>query len=215
MRGAPVLAVVASLAWAAAPARADCLDADTLPSAQDAAQLGAATLCLLNEQRSQHGLPALRSQPELAQAAGDYAADMVAWQFFGHVTPGGRSLSNRIDASGYLRPAGIWALGENIAWASGTISTPRQVVAAWMASPPHRANVLERAFRDIGVGVAFGVPVEPQVLGATFATDFGSRTLHRARSGAWRSAAPARRRYRLPGVAAARRFSSSRRISGG
>ena len=215
MRGAPVLAVVASLAWAAAPARADCVDADTLPDAQNAAQLGAATLCLLNEQRAQHGLPALRSQPELAQAAQDYSADMVAWQFFAHVTPGGRSLLDRIDASGYLRPAGLWALGENIAWASGTVSTPRQVVAAWMASPPHRANVLERAFRDIGVGVALGVPVDPHVLGATFATDFGARTLHRAERRTWRWAGVARRRYRVPGVAATRRFSSSRRISGG
>lgn len=172
-------ACVALLALWAAPARADCADADSAPSPQNVPRLVAATLCLLDEQRAQRSLPALRPQVELTQAAQSYAADMVAWRFFDHVTPAGRTLLDRVQATGYLRPAGIWALGENLAWGSGLDGTPRQVVAAWMASAPHRANLLEPAFRDVGIGVAVGVPVRPGSDGATYTTDFGARTLHR------------------------------------
>jgi uncharacterized protein YkwD len=56
-------------------------------------------------------------------------------------------------------------------------STPREVVAAWMASKGHRANVLRRSFREIGIGIEIGTPVElgPAVSGATYTADFGVR----------------------------------------
>ena len=49
--------------------------------------------------------------------------------------------------------------GENIAWGSGSRSTPRSIVRAWMASDGHWANILSAAFRDIGIGVSPGAPV--------------------------------------------------------
>jgi uncharacterized protein YkwD len=165
------------LLGSAAPARAACPDADTLPTAQNTALIRAATLCLLDEQRALRGLPGLRPQEELAQAADAQSADMVHRRFFDHVTPDGHSFLDRIVATGYLRPAGSWALGENLAWGTGQDSSPRQVVAAWMASPPHRQNVLERQFRDVGIGIAVGVPLTSGADGATYTTDFGSRTL--------------------------------------
>jgi uncharacterized protein YkwD len=181
-RAAPaVLAIVlVALGLRPVPAEAECPDADSSPTTQNGGRLAVATLCLLNEQRGLRSLPALRPQPELAQAAQSYSADMVAWQFFDHVTPGGRTLVDRVRATGYLRPSGTWALGENLAWGSGQDSTPRRAVVAWMASAPHRANVLEPTFRDVGIGVAPGVPVAAAGAGATYTTDFGSRTLHRA-----------------------------------
>ena len=53
--------------------------------------------------------------------------------------------------------------------------TPGGVVDAWMHSPPHRHNILSGKFREIGIGVARGVPVRANYKGATYATDFGAR----------------------------------------
>jgi uncharacterized protein YkwD len=44
---------------------------------------------------------------------------------------------------------------------------------AWMHSPPHRRVILDRSFREIGIGVARGVPVPDQGDGATFVLDLG------------------------------------------
>jgi len=65
-------------------------------------------------------------------------------------------------------------VGENIAYGSGDRSSPRSIGAAWMNSPPHRANILRASFREIGIGLASGTPVS--VRGATYTTDFGQRS---------------------------------------
>ena len=66
-----------------------------------------------------------------------------------------------------------WSAGENIAWGQGDLSTPRSIVAAWMASPGHRANILNGEYTQIGLGLAPGSPVDA-TWGATYTTDFGS-----------------------------------------
>ena len=69
-------------------------------------------------------------------------------------------------------------MGENLAWGAGANrSSPRGIVAAWMESPPHRQNILDSRFREIGIGVVEGAP-RRNVFGlpaATYATSFGSR----------------------------------------
>jgi hypothetical protein len=103
---------------------------------------------------------------------------MVAQQFFDHVSPDGATLLDRLTAVGYLGSSvDTWAAGENIAWGTGDLSTPRSIVQAWMNSPPHRENILDRTFRDIGLGVAVGVPQQGAGDGATYTTDFGVREL--------------------------------------
>jgi uncharacterized protein YkwD len=68
------------------------------------------------------------------------------------------------------------ALGENIAWGTGNLGTAAKIQRAWMASPGHRANILRRQFREIGIGIAVGAPVDAGGLdGATFTADFGVR----------------------------------------
>jgi uncharacterized protein YkwD len=42
--------------------------------------------------------------------------------------------------------------GENLAWGTGDAGTARAIVAAWLASPEHRANLLRPSFRRAGVG---------------------------------------------------------------
>jgi uncharacterized protein YkwD len=46
--------------------------------------------------------------------------------------------------------------GENLAWGTGSQGSARALVAAWLASPPHRANLLEPSFTRVGVGELVG-----------------------------------------------------------
>lgn len=80
----------------------------------------------------------------------------------------------RIKATSYLTgPLQRWSVGENIAYGTGTLGTPKAIVDAWMHSPGHRANILDRSFREIGLGVRLGSPVGSD--GATYVHNFGRR----------------------------------------
>ena len=70
-----------------------------------------------------------------------------------------------------------WSLGENIAWGTGRLATAAQIHRSWMNSPGHRANILQRSFREIGIGIETGVPVRLSAAqsGATYTADFGVR----------------------------------------
>jgi uncharacterized protein YkwD len=78
-------------------------------------------------------------------------------------------------AAGYIGPQAGYEIGENIGWGTLWLATPHAIVAAWMASPGHRANILEARFRDTGIGVS---PHPPASLahgqaGAVYTQDFG------------------------------------------
>jgi len=131
-----------------------------------------ATLCLLNRVRAQHGLPPLRLNGKLSHVARMHSHDMVSRRYFAHDSLNGSSPFARMFASHYVPRDASWWLGENIGWGSGSLGQPIAMVRAWMHSPPHRANILSRHFRDIGIGIATGAPVGGG--GATYTTDFGS-----------------------------------------
>src|SRR5215210_3321978 len=136
-------------------------------------KLALATVCLLNKQRRAHGMRPLRMSRRLALAARGHSAEMAQAKYFSHNSRSGASFLDRIRRAGYLRRAQRWSVGENIAWGTGHLSTPRSIVRAWMQSPGHRANILQRSFRHIGIGLSLGAPVH--VAGraaATYTTDF-------------------------------------------
>jgi uncharacterized protein YkwD len=144
------------------------------PGARSAALRGS-VLRLLNRQRARHGLRPLRRSGALDDAARWQSHDLVRYRYFAHERPGGPSLFKRIRKTGYLRGARSWTLGENIAWGQGSRSRPKSIVAAWMASPGHRANILSPAFREVGIGLSLGAPVRGRGMpAATYATDFGA-----------------------------------------
>ena len=155
-----------------------CAGADIQPNAQNIATARSATLCLLNQQRASFGLGRLRAHRQLTVAAQSYAGDMVRGGFFSHVSPSGSTLEQRIrQGTRYLAGALRYQIGENIAWGQGALGKPRAIVAAWMASPGHRANILRGAFREIGIGIAPGAPMaglagDPAV---TYTNEFGTR----------------------------------------
>jgi uncharacterized protein YkwD len=177
-RTALVAAGVATASAVATPAHAGgCAGAAVMPTRTNAAQMNQATLCLLNGQRRAHGVQPLSTEPRLDRAATEYAHEMASRNFFSHTSPSGSTPESRIRATSYLRGARSWQIGENLAWGTGPRATPRLIVSAWMHSPGHRRNILDPRFRDIGIGIALGAPVDAgaSLPGATYATDFGAR----------------------------------------
>jgi len=109
----------------------------------------------INHERAAHNLPKLHLQAKLVASAQDHAADMGANKYFEHDSLAGESWSTRIMRHGYTRDGfRVWKAGENIAWGAGLYSSPVYIVDCWMQSPPHRAVLLSKDFRDIGVGAA-------------------------------------------------------------
>ena len=173
------LAALAALGVLAAPATASaatgCQNKLAHPSQVSNATVKRTTLCLLNKQRKAHGRRALKPNRRLARAARKHARDMVERDYFSHTAPGGVSFVDRIMKQDYVNPGQGWSLGENLAWGSYQLATPKSIVRSWMHSPGHRANILNPSFREIGVGVVKGAP-EPGVdSAATYATSFGKR----------------------------------------
>jgi uncharacterized protein YkwD len=172
------LVVVAAAALAIPALAAACPGADSQPNAKNIATARAATLCLLNQQRASFGLGRLRAHRQLTTAAQSYAGDMVRGGFFSHVSPSGSTVEQRIrQGTRYLAGALRYQIGENIAWGQGALAKPSAIVAAWMASPGHRANILRGAFREIGIGIAPGAPLAG-LAGApavTYTNEFGTR----------------------------------------
>jgi uncharacterized protein YkwD len=129
------------------------------------------TLCLLNKERASRGLSKLRADSRLRRAADGHAGEMVAKHYFDHNSKSGATFVTRIKRTGWTRSRRSWTVGENIGYGSGSYATPRAMVRGWMNSSGHRANILRRQFRMIGIGVANGAPTGGS--GATYATDFG------------------------------------------
>jgi uncharacterized protein YkwD len=130
-------------------------------------------LCMLNLQRRARGLPRLRSNRRLLKAAERHSRSMVVRGYFSHVEPGGGSMFDRVTRSGYLRNVRNWSIGENIAYGWGSASSPSAITRSWMASTPHRANILDGKFREVGLGIVAGAPGRSG--GGTYTTEFGRR----------------------------------------
>jgi uncharacterized protein YkwD len=172
---APLLAAARAVATRAAAS--SCPGADLLPDPANLAAAGAATQCLLNRVRAgahEHGLHANRY---LRGVAFGEVRQMVGWDYFADLPPAGKSSARLIAASRYGARAARLVTGQNIGWGTGTYATPASMVAAWMASPPHRALILTPRFSDVGVGIS---PTLPAVLrhggpGGLYAVEFGAR----------------------------------------
>jgi uncharacterized protein YkwD len=174
-----LLVPAANLAEArTAGAGQECANADLEATKDNLPQIRAAVLCLHNQIRAENDLPALRESTRLRKAALDHSRHMLTETFFGHTTPEGVSMVDRILRAKYVREDEGRVLGENLAWGTGSFGTPRGAVNAWMESPGHRANILKRSFREVGVGVVLGVPVS-DAAGTTWTVEFGVRRQRR------------------------------------
>lgn len=170
----PALAIATPAEAATAKRSASCGNTQEVPAARNLASVERATLCLLNAERSERDLRPLQANWRLARAAERHAGDMVDHRYFAHDSRNGNSFSDRIRATGYLSRVGSWAVGENLAWGSGSQGSAEAIVRAWMKSPGHRANILNGRYREIGIGMTLGSPRGGD--GATYATEFGAVT---------------------------------------
>ena len=159
----------------AATSNASCADTGLRPTRANSARAEAATLCLINVQRARHGDRALRPNADLARSAAAHSAEMVSENYFDHVSPAGETPLARIKASTYLPRSSGYIVGENIALGTLQLATPAAIVASWMMSAHHRANILNPDFRDSGIGIVARAPSrysngQP---GATYTQQFG------------------------------------------
>jgi uncharacterized protein YkwD len=161
-------------ATASAQAGSPCQGAGAAVTPEKIAQARATVRCLLNQERARAGVRRLRPDRRLRVAATRHSQGMVARTYFDHDGPAGGTLVTRVTRTGYINPRVGWTIGENIGWGSGTLSTPKAMVEAWMRSPAHKANLLNPAFRDLGTGIAVGSPRGGA--GVTYTTDFGARS---------------------------------------
>jgi uncharacterized protein YkwD len=158
-----------------APVITDCGSTSFIPAADGDPAAAAAILCLVNNERARAGLQPLVRNGALEAAAQIHSRDMVAKQYFEHTDPLGAGATARVLAAGWATLAQRWRIGENIAWGSGPYGSPTSVVQRWMDSLPHRENMLNPIFREIGVGVAAGSPLPQSLQGATYTIDLGVR----------------------------------------
>jgi uncharacterized protein YkwD len=143
------------------------------PRIRDAAAVSRLVVALTNQARARARTcgwryfppaPPLSLAPPLTRAARAHSQDMAAHGFFSHTGSDGSTPGQRVTRAGYR-----WSMvGENIA--SG-VATPHEVVAGWLASPHHCANIMTAGFRQMGV--AFAVDrANPRVIAWT--EDFGT-----------------------------------------
>ena len=169
-----VLAGLTAASFSSTASASGCAGAGTSPAELGAPAVRTTTLCLLNAKRRANSLRPLRHATKLIRAARRHSRDMVAHSYFAHDSRSGANFTARIARTGWMDGRDRWVVGENLAWGGGSQSTPRKIVASWMASPGHRANILKPRFHVIGIGVENGVPVANGGAGATYTTDFGS-----------------------------------------
>jgi uncharacterized protein YkwD len=143
-----------------------------LPSAENLEVVRAAILCLHNQIRAENDLPTLKDNSKLRKAALAHSSSMVNGGFFDHTSPSGDTFVDRILSAKYAKRNDGWTLGENLAWGTGDLSTPAGIMQAWMNSPGHKANIMKKAYREVGIGIRLGVPSDSGV-GATITADFG------------------------------------------
>lgn len=108
------------------------------------------THAAVNDEREAESLSRLVMNETIRKVARAHSQDMIDRDFFGHTSPDGASLGDRLaDARvSYAR------VGENIAWNRGYVNPVTVAVEAWMASPGHRANILRPEFALTGIGIA-------------------------------------------------------------
>ncbi len=159
---------------ASAPHRA-CVNTSLMPTSANLKLIRAATLCLINRERILHGERPLRPNGRLRRAAQAHSRSMAFGDYFQHVGPGGATPAARLRAVGYISSHVGFEVGENIAWGALWLATPRAIVASWMASPGHRANILDPHYRETGIGVS-PHPLSSRAhgqAGAIYTQDFG------------------------------------------
>lgn len=153
-----------------------CQNTGLTPEAGNLEAVETATLCLINQERARNNELPLQPNSQLAQAARRHTQSMLGESYFAHIAPDGETPLDRVQAGGYIpNPTVGYTIGENLAWGTLYLATPNSIVAAWIASPEHLANILTAEYRDTAIVIA---PAAPASLadgqpGALYTEEFG------------------------------------------
>ena len=183
-----IFSVIALLAaWtvvtASSASAADCGPTGTEVTGLSEAQMESSIACLINQERSSYGLPAVSPNGDLRQAALSHSNEMISEGYFEHTSPAGLTFMDRIESTGYMHSARSWVVGENLVWGTGPRSSPEALVTAWMNSPPHRENLLRPNFREIGIAAVPGTPEsQSDPTGVTVSSEYGYRTFGKTKA---------------------------------
>ncbi len=110
-----------------------------------------------NKVRRDRGLRTFCVSPALQKAARAHSKDMIRRDYFSHDTKGKYTFDRRLKRFGYTAKGyRYYTTGENIAYGSGTYGNPNRIMNSWMKSRTHRRNILNRKFREIGIGTYTG-----------------------------------------------------------
>jgi uncharacterized protein YkwD len=171
LRVALVLALLVAIASLAQAAFASSRSETSLQS------LNRKVLISLNRFRHKHGLAPLRESAALDRSARRHSLEMGRLGYFSHSSADGKQFWQRIRHFFRAHGYSYWAAGENLLWASPSLSA-RSALNMWISSPPHLANLLSRQWRQIGIS-AVSVARAPGVYGDRRVTiitaDFGVR----------------------------------------
>jgi uncharacterized protein YkwD len=127
-------------------------------------------ITLINQERTDRGLPALTLNSSLRQAARRHSEDMACNDFFSHTGSDGSTFISRIQDAGYSYS---WA-AENIAGSSSGSFSAQAVVSMWMNSSGHKKNILSANAVHIGVGFRYAGDSNSGDLDAYYTANFGS-----------------------------------------
>lgn len=130
----------------------------------------------MNQVRRSHGLPPLRSNQRLRAASLFHSRDMGRQGYFEHDSISGTAFWRRIERFYASRGFRSWTVGENLLWGTDSYDAAF-AVREWMNSPPHRANILSRDWREVGIGAVYFANAGGEYRGrVTIVTaDFGAR----------------------------------------
>jgi len=136
-----------------------------------------ATVDQINSIRARHGLVPLSFSHALFASALLHDREMVEGGYFGHKGPDGSDFASRIEQSYPPGRAVYYAIGENLYWSQGPVSS-NSLISRWMQSAEHRENLLNPNWRQVAVAV-LTVPTAPGVYGnrpvTVVTVDFGVR----------------------------------------
>jgi uncharacterized protein YkwD len=153
-----------------------CQNTGLTPEPANLPAVRAAVLCLVNTERAQNGRAPLQPNALLEAAAESHGREMIAEDYFDHISPSGITPVDRVREAGYIPNSEVgYVVGENLAWGTLTLSTPEAIVKAWIASPEHLANILEAKYVETGIDVEPTVPqsLAEGVQGALYTQEFG------------------------------------------
>ena len=106
---------------------------------------------LINKKRAESGLEPLVWNDELSELARLHSQDMADQKYFSHRGSDGSMVDDRADKLGIKN----WsAIGENIAFERGFNDAASFAVERWMESPAHKQNLLDKRWKETGMGVA-------------------------------------------------------------